>query len=83
MAHQRYIIRFSKWTGRGRTHKTSKDHFTDENLFHITNTVCFRTRYREMSIPMVYSSGIFIVHKSKKSLTFKEKSWHNRAVLYK
>lgn len=31
MAHPRYIIWFLKWTGRGRTHKTSKDHFTDEN----------------------------------------------------
>lgn len=31
MAQPRDIIRFMKWTGCGRTHKTSKDHFTDEN----------------------------------------------------
>lgn len=31
MAQPRYIVRFLKWTGCGRTHKTSKDQFTDEN----------------------------------------------------
>ena len=31
MARPRYIVRFLNWTGCGWTHKTRKDHFTDEN----------------------------------------------------
>lgn len=42
-------------------------------LFRIPKSHYFRTRYREMSIPMAPSSEIFIDDISKKSLIFKEK----------
>ncbi len=42
-------------------------------LLRVPKTSYFRTRYREMSIPMAPSSEIFIDDILKKSLIFKEK----------
>ena len=42
-------------------------------LFRVPKIHYFRTRYREMSIPMAPSSEIFIDDILKKSLIFKEK----------
>ena len=53
-------------------HKAMKNESKDV-LFRIPKSHYFRTRYREMSIPMAPSSEIFIDDISKKSLIFKEK----------